>query len=618
MKENQTLPFGMISFLKLIFSTFLLASLMSSLANSQALTSAPPLPMEDAAGVQLTTGYPSVRQTDLVIGNGVSSLSHTIAAHENMFWGFLDDYRLHAMISVVPLQGYRIVSIGHQTHQFSLVSGDVVNSGVYKATNQDGGKLVQLTSTTFQHTSRDGIVSIMGTPVETITHPNGLVISIYKKLNRIQSVVTNTGLQLKYNYRSNTYPANPITNDAMALWRDPSSIVAINNAVEYCDPNADSCTLTNSWPTVKYEWPTWAQLYPAEGAGTAIGFFKVKDAMNRTTIYQHNSYTKSLYGGYPYEPRITTITGPGGSQNFDYRNLSVCEQAYGITLEEMCRIVKRNVVITSTALGVNCTYSYALPQTNYVGMQITSRCGNQFASVVSDHYGTIGGPMTVTGPDLIAHFMQSDRRLLNNYIDKGKIVSFRYDARGNQILRTQSAASGSAEEGTQIISDAGFDECDQINFRWCNKPRWTRSPEGYTNNFRTDYSYYDAHGGIKSIELPPDKNGFRAKTQYFYEQRYAWYKNASGSYTQATTPVWLLTEERTCTQGDTVGTTCSNPTKLVIKNYEYGAASGPNNLWLKGESVTANGEVRRTCYQYNWLGQQISVIEPNANLSSCQ
>ena len=133
----------------------------------------------------------------------------------------------------------------------------------------------------------------------------------------------------------------------------------------------------------------------------------------------------------------------------------------------------------------------------------------------------------------------------------------------------------------------------------------------------TDYTYNTTHGGVLTETLPADANGIRPQTRYFYGQRYAWIKSGS-SYVQASSPVWVLTSEEHCRTSAASGNGCvGGAADEVVTTYDYGPNSGPNNLWLRGKVVTANGESHRTCYSYDGYGNRISETKPNANLSSC-
>lgn len=107
--------------------------------------------------------------------------------------------------------------------------------------------------------------------------------------------------------------------------------------------------------------------------------------------------------------------------------------------------------------------------------------------------------------------------------------------------------------------------------------------------------------------------------RYTYAQRYAWYKNSSGTVVQAATPIWVLTMEKTCRVGATLadGSGCVIANDEVIKTYEYGPTSGANNLFLRGVAVTADGTTLRTCFGYDMYGNRISETSPKAGLPSC-
>ncbi|WP_374406422.1 hypothetical protein [Pelagerythrobacter sp.] len=135
---------------------------------------------------------------------------------------------------------------------------------------------------------------------------------------------------------------------------------------------------------------------------------------------------------------------------------------------------------------------------------------------------------------------------------------------------------------------------------------------------RTHITYDPTHGGMLTVTQPANETGIRSQTRYYYGQRYAWIKNASGGYSRAATPIWVLTSEEYCKTSAASGTGCSSGAgDEVVTTYDYGPDSGPNNLFVRGVSVTANGQTRRTCYGYDRYGRKISEATPTANLVSC-
>ena len=87
----------------------------------------------------------------------------------------------------------------------------------------------------------------------------------------------------------------------------------------------------------------------------------------------------------------------------------------------------------------------------------------------------------------------------------------------------------------------------------------------------------------------------------------------------------MVTQESRCIAGapHASGTGCALANDEVITAYDYGPNSGPNNLLLRGVTVTAptgNGSgtlTSRTCYSYDSRGNRISETGPGAAPASC-
>jgi YD repeat-containing protein len=115
-------------------------------------------------------------------------------------------------------------------------------------------------------------------------------------------------------------------------------------------------------------------------------------------------------------------------------------------------------------------------------------------------------------------------------------------------------------------------------------------------------------------------NGIVPAKRYTYSARKAWIKSGSGYGQASGPPIHLLTEIRLCRSTSMKDDgTCEAAADAVITRYEYGQDDGsaPNNLLLKGVSVTADGQTLRTCYGYDALGRKISETAPEANLAVC-
>lgn len=77
------------------------------------------------------------------------------------------------------------------------------------------------------------------------------------------------------------------------------------------------------------------------------------------------------------------------------------------------------------------------------------------------------------------------------------------------------------------------------------------------------------------MTMPADASGIRARRRFSYQTFYAFTKNSSGSYVQASTPVWRLTETAICL----TGTTCSASAD-VKTSFSYGTTGVANNRAL--------------------------------------
>lgn len=154
----------------------------------------------------------------------------------------------------------------------------------------------------------------------------------------------------------------------------------------------------------------------------------------------------------------------------------------------------------------------------------------------------------------------------------------------------------------------------------CLQPKYATKPLSLTdeNGNRTDYTYDAAHGGILT-ETSPSINGVRAQKRYLYGQRYAWIAAGTNTYSKATSSVWVPTQVSSCLTGAAAssGIGCAKSADEVVTTFDYGPDAGPNNLLLRGKTVTADGQSLRTCYRYDGQGNKIAETSPRAGLTTC-
>jgi len=167
-------------------------------------------------------------------------------------------------------------------------------------------------------------------------------------------------------------------------------------------------------------------------------------------------------------------------------------------------------------------------------------------------------------------------------------TDYTYDARSNLTgtLMVPKPSSPLASFSTSSNFDT---TC--ANPMTCNKPNWVRDARGN----QTDFTYSATHGGVLTVTLPAAVNGIRPQTRYAYAQRYAWVKNAAGSFVQSASPIWVRTQESFCRTSASTGSGCSLAGDEVVTTYEFGANGGANNLFPRGMAITADGQTLRTC-----------------------
>lgn len=203
----------------------------------------------------------------------------------------------------------------------------------------------------------------------------------------------------------------------------------------------------------------------------------------------------------------------------------------------------------------------------------------------------------------------------------GHKVLMTWDLQARNLLQSRRVAltgSGLAE----IVTSATYDCLSPFN---CAKPMSVTDARGYVTN----YTYSTVHGGILTETGPPltvvsptgsTTTNVRPQTRYSYVQRNAWVSNGAAGFVQVSTPVWLLDATSMCRTSAATGNPASPCTVTgdeVKTTFDYGPNSGPNNLLLRGQVVTADGVSLRTCYQYDQRGRRIAETQPNANLSTC-
>ena len=593
------------------------AACASSLVVAQTVgTSVLPAPPDrvslDENNVDVLTGAVSLSFPLLSIGSGGYGLD--LVAYFNSQGAWRDSFSGALTVTMVNDNFSISASWGNEAWTFPGPSGsDISGDGAdlepdpsltsYQVTDRDGAVITYSLLNTPQSPScsNDGVTCTFYYFPTQAVYPSGVIVTLNNRVYvgnplwmvRVQSVTNNAGYQIKFNYQSN----DPTTGRT-ADWQTRGSAVAINNGVEYCDPMADTCSLSGSWPTATF----------TNGNGTHT----VTDTLGRSTRF--------TYG----QTSLKIKTAASSTDNLQYVLQPFLDNVSGTMFD---------IRVTSATVGSNTwTYAYAAPATG--PFQVTSTDPQlhqtvytvQSGSVVAPtspnqtggvpYLASIKNPLNIT--TTFTYACQSQPNYFNSgtygvALPEGNAITRQCDARGNVTSTTLVPKAGSGL--ASISSSATYPPtCLRPNNpKTCNKPTAVIDGRG----LETDFTYDSNHGGVLTETLPAAGSGptgsIRPQKRYSYAQYYAYVKNSAGNLVQAASPVWLPTQVSECRSS----ASCAGGSDEVLTTYEYTPAAAVNRLLVRGQVVTSGGISLRTCYAYDSLGNQTSVTVPRAALSAC-
>ena len=484
------------------------------------------------------------------------------------------------------------VSLGTESKAF-----DRASDGTFTSKGNDGSTLTESASG-FVFTGRDGtvvtftkfygtrrILGQSGYVATQIVAPSGRVTTFtYKTYStdglRLQSVNSNTGHQIKLFYTS----AN--------AW-DVTSVKAINTAVDYCDPAADSCgSLTQAWPTVSVNRQT-----DANGLGTIL-----------RTDAGGNVWTSTFEGDFDGNLTAETLRRPTETQDnvrVTYKVVQAIDRGdfTNITAPYLFKPIKITSVVRP---GQTWNYQFGKP----------TGIGLKWRAIVTDPTGAqntfqVAGVVTGTSRIFIDPLNRTSRYELDGYdryyaakTPELNTITATFDVRGNTTQLTLAPKSGSGLPS--IVSNVSI-PATCTNVVTCNKPASFTDPMGNV----TDFTNSPIHGGILTATLPaPTVGGVRPQKRYTYGQFYAWYKNGAGTLVQAPSPIWLVIQISECRTGAApacIGT--ADETRMTLT---YGTPGTANNLYVTQVTVAAgdNSISATKSFTYDVFGNKLTEDGP--------
>lgn len=548
----------------------------SGISHAQPFQPDPPVRSpQDDNGVDLASGLLSVSGPAVAIGNpedgGLafnSQWTNSITPYGNFALTIveLSSTKLHMN------QGQRSRTFTHSGTKYISDQGDgsyLTASGTspnitYTLTDSDG------TVTTFEYIIPD----FPGYFATWVTRPNGevqkfhyrseLFTSIYVSgswpFSRLQSVTNNRGYQIKFGYASNVggdsdtyfFPFTTLT-----------SVKAINNAADYCDPVADSCSFSQSWPTVTLaDTTTGKSTTDALGGVTQYTFASGLP----TAVRLPGKSSDAISASFDANARIQSLTNANGTFAYSW--------SLSGTVLTGTMSVGGNVVRVTTA---DTVLDVVLSQRDYLSPSVSK--------LTSYTYDTKGRLTQVTYPE-------------------GNQEQVTYDSRGNVTQVTKVAKPGSGLGGLTVTAD--FD-ATCTNVVKCNKPNWAR--DALSN--QTDYTYDATTGQLTTVTSPAASSGAtRPQVRYSYAPAYAWTKNTSGSFVQSATPVSVLTTTSTCRTGASCAGT-ADETRTVVTHQSGSSSAGSNALPVTTTVQAGDGSVSlASSASYDSVGNVVAVDGP--------
>lgn len=501
------------------------------------------------------------RGVDVVTGKAKNAMPAIQVGRESFSRDYAGIRRNSRMTSFVSQSGAdRIVVIDGVSKKFTASGSNYVSA------DGDGATLVAGAGGSYTYTSRTGDVYAFANIFGSTQHPfwsgvlavlsqvtrsdgrksdyaysvdavqncnrNPCVTTTYA---RVASVATSDGTITKPTYNSNVGGAG---------FNTLTSVKMVDRSVEYCDPNAPSCTTTQTWPALTYSGDNVTEEENVTTTATVT-------ANGVTGIDRPDTTSTDVAMTYQTDGRVATVTQSGITYNYAYA-ISGPNQTTTITTPNGSEIY---VVNTATTRPVSTT--------------------NAAGQTTSYLYDTAGRTTRITFPEL-------------NYIN------YTYDARGNTTEVRQVAKPGSGNG--DIVTTAGFD-ATCVNTKTCNKPNYAIDERGN----RTDYTYDPVHGGVTRIQSPSAAAGQpRPEVNYTYSALTPQARDASGVLVSTGVPQYLLTQVTMCA----TAATCPGTASETRITYAYNTPT----LQLTAVTIAAgdNSISSTHTFTYNVFGKVAS------------
>lgn len=369
------------------------------------------------------------------------------------------------------------------------------------------------------------------------------------------------GYQIKLAYASNTA--------GQSEWWRIAKATAVNNSVEYCDPEAASCSFSNAWPEVVYNGWINGKLISATGPESRTTTYTYGTSGSWTVltgIRPPGATSDAITFGYNTNVKVSSVVTGGGTWSYAYPSATQTTVTEPNSTVRTINYNAKQLVTSSSAGGQTTSYTY---------------CGTGEANCPE------GLLKSATTPE-------------------ENSVTYAYDERGNVTLTTYTPKPGVG--GDPLTTSAVYPaSCTSANRKVCNLPTSTTDANGNV----TEYEWNPDHGGLNWVRAPsPDGGTLRPETRITYANRQAYYRNSAGSIVASGVNVALPIQVSSCR----TAASCANGAdeQRVTVNYGPQAAGTANNLNVVSvTSALGNGTLAATsAMTYDNYGRLLTVDGP--------
>jgi YD repeat-containing protein len=371
--------------------------------------------------------------------------------------------------------------------------------------------------------------------------------------------------------------------------------------------------------------------------GWTLEFRDLYDSNSTAKLYSDENPTTEVDSISIYTPRMgslspylrSAITPEDGTQTMTERDGSVWRFTFSDDDKDLTRIRrpgstvddlvityddKHRVLTLTNELGtwqyayvvLSQSFSFETGLITLVKTTVTKPDGSQYYVTSIKKKGNIRSHQDELGR-LTTYNYDTQNRLSEVIAPELNRSVYAYDGRGNMTSVTKYATPGSPEAQQPAIVERAEYSASCPNIKNCNQPIAVIDANGN----RTDYTYFESY---VASETKPSSNGTdpRPQTRWTHATIQARALKSTGELITLASLI-LPVEKSECLSG----ATCGGTSDEVKTTFDYGPATGPNPAYLRGTAVTWNGQIRRTCYDYDARGNKIAERSPKANLDAC-